>query len=572
MSIKCSKRSWLAGLLFAAAAVFACDGYLHWDSFVSSSVTMLVWLGVLTVAGAVVFQQKERRLTLYALVFGWLFAAAQICGVRLEALETLALNWQEVLLMLLCATAAAPAAGCLFVLFIRWMQNIRPAASTGRFTPVTVLLGSAAILFVCWLPYLAAFYPGLFTYDVSYQYLMYETGEINTHHPLLHTLMIGGFYDLGWHLFGYPVKGILMYALMQMGLLALAIASSIACLYRWKAPRWCCVLALMCGAFLPFNTLLSISTTKDTLFAASVLWLSVLAFEACRQPELFKSKGWMIRFVLALTFTGLLRNNGFVCIFSLMAAGVWLFRRHPAVIKRLLALCLCGVMAYTGVNWGLKTAVNAEKGPARELYSVPVQQLARVYVSTDDEAKDEILTFLPDAGLYFRTISDPVKNTFEAETVSIPDFLKLWAEVGLRHPVIYLEAFAETTRGFWDFDFILTGQYLETAFHTDEANWLMETSRWVGLRDLMARLYSRNEYRNIPIYSAILTPAFWCWAMVLMLGAGLYLRRKPVLFAGVAVFALYLTTLLGPCVMFRYVYPVALCVPFLFGTLMVPEK
>ena len=570
MAVKYSKRSWLAGLFFAIVTIVACDCYLQWNSLVSSSASLLVWLITLTFASAALFSQKNRRMKLYSLVFGWFFAAAQICGARLETLETLALNGQELVLMLVCITASAPAAGSLFAAFIHLLQK-SPAAAH-KHSSLTVFLSSAAILYICWLPYLAAFYPGLFTYDVSYQYLQYEAGKLNMHHPLLHTLMIGGFYDLGWYLFGYPVKGILMYALFQMGLLALAIAASISCLYRWKAPFWCCILALVCGAFLPFNTLLSISTTKDTLFAASVLWLTVLAFEFYQRPELFKSKVRLLCFLLALLLTALLRNNGFICIGGLAFAGVCLLRHNPAAFRRLIVVVLCSFIAYSSINWGLKTITNAEKGPGREMYSVPIQQLARVYVMTDDAAKPEIVSFLPTAANYACTISDPVKNTFVAEQVSIPDFLQLWARVGLRHPIIYLEAFAETTRGFWHFDVIPTGQYLETAFHTDEGNWLVEESKWPWLMDQMSRLYSKNEYRQLPLISSILTPAFWCWALVLVIFAALYLRKKSVIFASLAVFALYLTTLLGPCVMFRYIYPVAICIPFLLGALHISEE
>ena len=571
MEKRFSKRNWLAGLAAGAVSVLASNRYLYWDRQLSSSTVLLVWLAVLGFAGALFFAQKERRLQGYALFFGLCFAAAQVCGTRLEETQTLALNWQEVLLMLVCIAASAPAAGGLFTGLVRLAQR-QSRRDAHRMSERKVFWISAGVLLLCWLPYLAAFYPGLFTYDVSYQFMQYNNGELNTHHPLLHTLLVGGFYDLGWYLFGYPVRGILMYALFQMALLALVMASAVACLHRCHAPRWTCALTLVCGAALPFNTLLSISTTKDTLFAASVLWLTVLAFEAFHSPERVRSKGWNARFLLAIMCTGLMRNNGFICIAGAALAGLAALMRKPALGRRVIALCLCGAVAYTSINWGLKAATRAADGPAGEMFSVPAQQLARVYVMTDDEAKEEIKAFLPTAENYAPSISDHVKNTFKPHEVSMPAFLKLWAEVGLRHPVIYLEAIAETTRGFWHLDATPAGQYLETTFHTDEANWLVEDSMWPQLRDTMNRLYSHNEYQDIPLYSVILPPAFWCWALVWIMTAGLYLRRKAAVCAGTAVSALYLSTLLGPCVMFRYIYPVAICVPFLLGALLIPPE
>ena len=569
--MKISLKCWTAGFALSAAALTVCDAYLRWPAEWSSSALLLVMLAVGAFLNGLYFSVKEKRMRVIALVYGVLFAAAQLCGERLENTQTLALNAGEVWLMLAGTALCAPAAGGLFALLVRLTETVS-ADRSRKWNDRKVFWASALILFVCWLPFLAAYYPGLYTYDVSYQFLQYNTGEINMHHPLLHTLLIGGFYDLGWHLFGYPVRGILMYALFQMALLALAIAASVSCLCRCRAPRWTVLLALACGALMPFNQLLSISTTKDTLFSAAVLWTTVLAFEAFRSPDTARSFGWKARFALALCLTCLLRNNGFICAAGLMLAGLLTLRQHPALGKRLLCLCVCAVVAYAAVNTGLQKATDAADGPKGEMFSVPAQQLARVYVMTDDEAKPEIKAYLPGAPNYSHKLADFVKNTFDVENVSLPDFLKLWAEVGLRHPVIYLEAVAETTRGFWHLDNTPAGQYLETAFHTDEANWLMEDSKWPELKKLATGLYSNNEYREIPLYSAVLAPAFWCRALIWLMFAALYLRRKSVLYAGFAVLALYLTTLLGPCVMFRYIYPVALCVPFLFGCLLAEKE
>jgi hypothetical protein len=87
---------------------------------------------------------------------------------------------------------------------------------------------------------------------------------------------------------------------------------------------------------------------------------------------------------------------------------------------------------------------------------------------------------------------------------------------------------------------------------------------------LSGKVLSWITLMNVRLFSLFaLTVAF---ALVWLAFAGLYLRRKPMTLAGFAVAALYLTTLLGPCVMFRYIYPIAICVPFLFGCLMTPDR
>lgn len=53
------------------------------------------------------------------------------------------------------------------------------------------------ILMVGWLPVLLAYYPGIFAYDASNQVTQVLTGSYSTHHPLLHTLLLGGGF-FGW--------------------------------------------------------------------------------------------------------------------------------------------------------------------------------------------------------------------------------------------------------------------------------------------------------------------------------------------------------------------------------------
>lgn len=43
-------------------------------------------------------------------------------------------------------------------------------------------------------------FPGSFAYDVPYQLRQVVTGQYSTHHPLLHTLLLGGLLQLGRYL------------------------------------------------------------------------------------------------------------------------------------------------------------------------------------------------------------------------------------------------------------------------------------------------------------------------------------------------------------------------------------
>lgn len=572
-----SRKHWIPAAICSAAGVVALSYYLQWPTEVTHRFVLVAAAALLAVPGAKLLAGGDRRLVTGSWVAGFLFTLAQVVGERLSNVGTLALAehiGRDLALLAVCTLCLAPAAGGAFLWLCErvrasWATPLRKAEPP-RFRRMTVTLLSAAVLLVCWLPYLLAFYPGLFTYDISYQYLMYTTGSFSTHHPLLHTLVVGLFCDAGRVLFGFPVKGFLLYTLMQMALLALAMGSAISLLYRRGTPLWFCILLLVLDAVLPFNTLLAISSTKDTLFAASVLYLMVVLLEMLAQPALLRKPSWMLRFVLIEAAVGLMRNNGFICL-AAVAAGcaVGLIRYHRQAL-RLLALCLCGIALYMAGGAALKAAVHAVDGPFAETLSVPIQQLSRAYVKTDDEAKDEILQWLPNAANYAPSISDMVKDTATVTREQFVPFLKLWLTVGLRHPIVYLDAFGLTTKGFYQLDETppMGGQYLETAFHDNVLDMMLPNSQWPWLRDVMAKLYSYRGYLDVPLLAGVLSHAFWCWVMLFAFLGGISLRRKDVLAVGAVPVALYLSVLLGPCVMLRYIYPIMLAGPLLMGLLL----
>ena len=568
---------WILAAVSSAAGVVALSLYLQWPTEITHRFVLVAAAALLAVPCARLFGGADRRLTVGSWVAGFLFTLAQVVGERLSNVGTLALSGhtgRDLALLAASTLCLAPAAGGAFLLLCErlraaWARPSRTAAPR-RFRRVAVTLFGAAVLLACWLPYLLAFYPGLFTYDISYQYLMYTTGSFSTHHPLLHTLLVGFFCDVGRALFGYPVKGVLLYTVLQMFLLALAMGSAVSFLYRRGTPLWFCILLLVLDAVLPFHTLLAISSTKDTLFAASVLYLMVVLLELLAEPTLLRKPGWMLRFVLIQAAVGLMRNNGFICLAALLAVCAVGLIRYRRQALRLVALCLCGIALFAACGAVLKAATHAKDGPFVETLNVPVQQLSRVYKMTEDEAKAEILQWLPEAANYAPSISDMVKNTATVTREQLAPFLRLWLEVGLRHPVVYLDAFGLLTKGFYQLDETppVGGQYLETAFHDNELDMMLPNSQWPWLRDVMAKLYSYRGYLDVPLLAGVLSHAFWCWVMLFAFIGGFSLRRGDVLAVGAVPVALYLSVLLGPCVMLRYIYPVILAGPLMVGVLL----
>jgi len=564
---------WVLASIFPLVGMLALCAYLEFPPTFRHRFLLLLLTVLFANLGVKLWKTSSQRRRWLCMLMGLLFGLAQVCGERLAIVGTLARTPSDLMLLFGSALGLAPGLGGAFAQLLLGIEKVRTKAENGgKWKKRHVYWLSFALLMVCWLPYFLAFYPGLFTYDISYQYLQYTTGEFNTHHPLLHTLMVGGFCDLGRFLFGYPSKGILMYTVFQMTLMALIMASAIAWLYEKKVPVWLCAVLLGMDAVLPFNTLMVLSSTKDTLFSGAVLHLCLLMAQWVDDDRRLMQRSWVVRLVATEICVCLLRNNGFVCVAVVLLLGAAAQLRKHASGKKLVALAVCGLLGATAAQAGLKAAVNAEDGPIREAFSVPIQQLNRAYVMTEDEEKEAIKAYIPNAGTYYRSIADPVKDTFQATKEQIPDFLALWARVGIRHPITYIDAFCELTRGYYHLDEWPSGQYLETKFHESKEDWLLPHSLLPRLRGLMERLYSQNEELNIPVYSALLSTALWCWIFLATLWAALCMRDRNVLKVGAIVLALFLTILLGPCVMLRYIYPLMLTGPFLAGMLLIPRK
>ena len=85
-----------------------------------------------------------------------------------------------------------------------------------------------------------------------------------------------------------------------------------------------------------------------------------------------------------------------------------------------------------------------------------------------------------------------------------------------------------------------------------------------GLRAVMEQIVSDNSYQNIPILRLLFAPAFYWWLLCLYMAAVIYKRQYTLLLPAVFLVCYYLTLLLSPAVLVRYMYPFVVTAPVLF--------
>lgn len=532
----------------------------------------------------------ERRLKVYSLLWGALMTAAYVLGCLMRRDGTAfgggkSLPVQIASLLCLTISAAACIAPLLQGLSRPHRQLYKKLESVKKYRLWQVWLFYGAVIFLCWMPVFLAYYPSVFAYDAEGQLYQVIAHDYSTHHPLLHTLFLGAFFRLGGVLFGSYPAGMAVHSVVQMLLMAAAFGYAAACLYRWGVPVCLRAAMLIFYALFPTNSILAISTTKDVLFSAFVLLFTLsvcgLADDAGEGRE-FGRKGWLLYMVWAALLL-LFRNNAvYAFVLTVPCLSLGLRKSNPeGVWKRYLLYSVAAFVLFAAGSAALRAATGAHRGSPREMLSVPLQQMARTRVKAEGELspemRRELEKYLPSewvAAAYNPHLADPVKN--RAVIHDDPaGLIRTWAKLGVSYPRIYVDAFLDNSIGYWFIEdrthariYGIGAQsgfgYLSTDNRAMPAGCeITEHSYLPGLRAWMEHIVSDNAYQKAPLIRVVFAPAFYWWMLCLYIAAALYRREYRLLLPAVFLLFYYLTLLLSPTVLIRYMYPFVVTVPVL---------
>lgn len=571
---------WMAASLSAAVCVGCLAALFGGGREAGYRFLWAAAFAALTALGGRCLALPDRRERRCFMALGALMAGAQALGLRLEVS-----GYTGVVGLFMCLGAGAgagPAAGCVLAAAWRGLRALPVRAGNGRRSAGQVMWGSAALIFICWLPVLLAYWPGISAYDIYTQLDEVFSGQYTNRNPLLHTLILGAFYRLGEGM-GNPAWGYALFILMQMAFMAAAFGAAMGHLWRIGAPRAIFWTALALFALFPVHAMLAVSDTKDGYFVALLVLLLIRFHRLLEDPSLLRRPGFVAGFAALGALMCMMRNNAFAGILAALAAGLVALGKEGRL--RLCALMLGTLALYQGALGGLKAAFDASGTLATELVSVQSQQMGRVYTFYHESEPDdchEIATWLPTVEDYTPYTADPLK-TFAI--VDKPErmwgFLKLWGRVGLRHPVTYLDAWLLNTCGYWYLDDTTHARIYGEGPDTHLGYLLSGQAEGVGLasdgclpalRALYERLFSANEYQRIPVLSLLFAPALWVW-LAAFVGVGAASRgdRRTLALAALPA-GCFLPLMLGACVLIRYAYPFVACVPLLLGCALTRRK
>lgn len=451
---------------------------------------------------------------------------------------------------------------------------------------------TAGIIFLCYLPVFLAVYPGFFVYDAQDEYLQVVTRSFSTHHPLMHVLLLGGMIHAVYKITGSYNLGIACYTLFQMAVMAGIFGWFLEKMKKRGMAGWCRILCVLYFGLCPVLAMFSLCSAKDGLFTGMLLMMTVLLQELCADAEkFFQRKGEL--FLLAASSLGmmLLRHNGFYGFLVFIPLAVLYLKGERK--KVFLYFVLIGAV-YMLMNGGLTRLLQADASENQEMLTVPISQLARVYGDEkevfSEEEKELLFRYLPQEALerYTPKVTDGVKIDFNnaAFQEDPAGFFKLWFQWGAKHPFTYLNAWFMTSYGFWYPDTVIDvyrGNSVFTFTYGDSSYFGYEVeepgvreSKLPWLNECYRKLSLEITQQKIPVVSMLFSPGFLFWITAFFLGFLWYGRWERKAFPFVLPFLIWLTVILGPTYLVRYVVFLWAQLPLLlwevFGAGEMPEQ
>ena len=474
------------------------------------------------------------------------------------------------------------------------------------------------IIIGCWIPVLLAEYPGFFVYDAVDEYVSVATRTFTTHHPLLHTLLLGGAVYGGEVKLGSANAGIMLYISVQMLLLSYIFAGTVD---RMKSFR---LTATLFYALFPTVVMFALCSVKDTLFAAAMLAFVVdRGGSACQRDgsSAIKCVGRTVPLThtlthaIPLTLMMLLRHNAVYAVFVLLAAEIIAaaaesskpslrsasddpglpgdsgspsssFTRYGRLISVAVSLIL-----YFAINTVLVMATGADTGirEHQEILTVPIQQIARTYDTYSDELsreeEEKLFEYLPEEAFvhYTPQLSDPVKMYFDNDAYEADPsgFWDIWKRGLAAHPVSYINAWLNTCYGYfypftvvnvYEGHTVYTFTYTESSYFGYEVEYPGTRHSLIPVIDRFYRWISLDDdIQRIPVISLTFSMAALAWVYLLAMSVFIYGRERELVITYILPAAVWATLLPGPTFLPRYTVFLWFLLPYTVDRMLDPD-
>ena len=445
-------------------------------------------------------------------------------------------------------------------------------------------LFSLCFIVICWLPYIISYYPIILSPDPSFQIrqffgirtkyadyaiLLDENVVMTNHHPVTHTVLLGGCLKLGT-MIGNDNLGLFFYSIIQISVLASVLAFSIYYMQKMGLKTKYLIGVLLIYALVPMFPLYAMSGVKDVLFGAFIFLYFIFLHNLVKTKcEGYKWWNYLLIIILLILIC-LFRNNGIHVLILSLPFTLIIARKKW---RQLLTIMVCVFGFYGVFDKVILPYYKITPGSIREMLSVPFQQTARLAKYHGDElteegiaAIDKILGYDDLAERYDPELADPVKNEFNkyATDEDLKEYFKVWFNGLIKHPGTYIEATMNNVYGFfypektkWYVYYKFDDRITENGF--DYHYNSLETSRNILSEYAVAFPY-------IPGIGLISNIGFNVWIIFTLFAYAIYKKLYKNILILAPALILILVCVVGPAnTYFRYALPFIFAMPFIIG-------
>ena len=439
------------------------------------------------------------------------------------------------------------------------------------------VLYSFIFIIICWLPYIVSFYPAILSPDPSFQIkqffgiatkyadysiLIDPNVLITNHHPVIHTLLLGGMCKLGI-MMGSINIGLFMYSIIQTLVLSLTLSYTIKFMISKKTKPLIVIASLLIYSLVPVFPFYAMSAVKDVIFGSLIIIYITFIYNLLKSEKKYVIKDYF-KIIILIILMCLFRNNG-IHIFILSFPLLIIFNKK--LRKNLLLVFVISLGLYFSYSKIALPYFKITPGSIRETLSIPFQQTARYVeehkedLSTKDKQNiDNILNISTIARRYKPEIADPVKNEFNkyATREDLKKYFGTWFNGLIKHPTTYIEATINNTYGY--FCPLKTNWYIYHKYDTriTEDGFDYHYNNLKSSRTILSSYGQAFPY--IPVLGLIVNIAFNTWLIMIMAAYLIYIKKyKEISYLAPAII-LILVCIASPVnAYFRY------ALPYIFG-------
>lgn len=322
------------------------------------------------------------------------------------------------------------------------------------------------IILLFWIPYIICFYPGttpggdvrdeiysfyhIDNYTLDSINLISDDVYLNTHHPIIHTLLIGLFMKIGEAFNNYSL-GLFLYTLLQVIITAGLLSLIILWMKKRNMPIWLRVTSLGIFCLLSFIPMFAVNLGKEMYSSIFTIMYILLLFDLTINKDNINKKMYIFALIATMLLIMLFRNDG---IYRVIIPFICFMICNREYWKKLLIILIIVVGIIEVYNNILLPAFKVSKGSIREMLSIPFQQTARTvavhgkdaYSEEEQEIINKILDY-DNLNEYDPNLSDPVKNKFKKDSTKedLINYFKVWLKNFFKYPTDYIQATLNNT-------------------------------------------------------------------------------------------------------------------------------